>query len=309
MRKFLVFALLLALAGAGYVYLLLPGREKGAERQLLLYGNVDVRELSLAFRVGGRLHSAPFEEGDRIAPGDVAAILDQKPFLDEVNLRKAQVREVEAGVAYAMKTFERMDALRNKGTISQSDHDNALAERDIALASLDTVRAQLSIAETALADAALISPAGGTVLTKFREAGEMVGAGDPVFALSIDDPVWVRAYVDEPDLGKIFPGQKALVKTDSGSVLEGQIGFVSPKAEFTPKSVETESLRSVLVYRLRVVVKTNDGTLRQGMPVTVIPLGLPVPPDSVPVPVVPPDPAAIREGSAPVSVAGGPLPE
>jgi HlyD family secretion protein len=82
--------------------------------------------------------------------------------------------------------------------------------------------------------------------------------------------VWVRTYVDEPDLGQVYPGQKATVRTDSGGVYKGQVGFISPQAEFTPKTVETTELRTDLVYRLRVIVADPDEGLRQGMPVTVI---------------------------------------
>jgi HlyD family secretion protein len=102
-----------------------------------------------------------------------------------------------------------------------------------------------------------------------REPGEIVGAGEVVYSAALDDPVWVRAYVDEPDLGKVGPGQEARISTDLGRVYPGQVGFISPRAEFTPRSVETGVLRTELVYRMRIVVENGDGALRQGMPVTV----------------------------------------
>jgi len=94
--------------------------------------------------------------------------------------------------------------------------------------------------------------------------------GEPVYSLSLDKPVYVRAYVSEPDLGVTSPGTMVEVTSDaSGKVYTGRIGFVSPRAEFTPKSVETAELRTDLVYRLRIVVSDADSRLRQGMPVTV----------------------------------------
>ena len=88
--------------------------------------------------------------------------------------------------------------------------------------------------------------------------------------LNMDDVVYVRAYVDEPDLGKVSPGARVTVTSDSTDrVYEGQVGFVSPRAEFTPKSVETPELRTDLVYRLRIIIREPDDALRQGMPVTV----------------------------------------
>jgi HlyD family secretion protein len=107
------------------------------------------------------------------------------------------------------------------------------------------------------------------VLTRAVEPGAIVAAGNPVYTLSLESPVWVRTYIDEPDLGNVHPGMKAVVVTDSGGRYEGHVGFISPEAEFTPKSVQTTDLRTALVYRLRVVVDAPDTGLRRGMPVTV----------------------------------------
>jgi HlyD family secretion protein len=99
-----------------------------------------------------------------------------------------------------------------------------------------------------------------------------VQAGATALSLSLEKPVWVRAYVHERELGWVPPGTRVLVATDGQAErrFHGKVGFVSPRAEFTPKSVETPELRTSLVYRLRVVVEDSDGTLRQGMPVTVM---------------------------------------
>jgi HlyD family secretion protein len=91
-----------------------------------------------------------------------------------------------------------------------------------------------------------------------------------VYSLSLRDPVYVRAYIDEPNLGRIAPGMRVSISTDSSDrSYDGEIGFISPRAEFTPRSVETTALRTNLVYRLRIVVPESDEGLRQGMPVTV----------------------------------------
>ena len=110
------------------------------------------------------------------------------------------------------------------------------------------------------------------MLTRALEPGAIVQAGVTVLSLSLERPVWVRAYVHESDLGKVPPGTKVLLVTDGqpDKRFHGKVGFVSPRAEFTPKSVETPELRTSLVYRLRVVVADSDGSLRQGMPVTVL---------------------------------------
>jgi HlyD family secretion protein len=135
------------------------------------------------------------------------------------------------------------------------------------LAAAQAARAQ---AATALADTVLLAPGTGTIIARVREPGSMVVSQSPVYSLSLDAPVYVRAYVGEPDLGRIAPGMRVRVRSDSSDkTYQGQIGFISPRAEFTPKTVETTDLRTDLVYRLRIVVTNADAALRQGMPVTI----------------------------------------
>ncbi|MDR2442766.1 MAG: efflux RND transporter periplasmic adaptor subunit [Deltaproteobacteria bacterium] len=248
------------------------GRERISQKdetQLVLYGNVDIRELTLGFRVPGRLSAMLLEEGDTVVLGQELATLDKQPFLDEIAIHEAQIRETEARLANAEKNLLRLSSLLKNRSISESDYDEASTLRAELLARLDTVKAQLAAAVTNLNDATLKSPSSGVILTRVREPGSVVGAGETVYTVSLDSPVWVRAYLDEPDLGLVRPGQKVIVTTDSQGRYEGKVGFISPKAEFTPKAVETAALRTDLVYRLRIVISQPDGGLRQGMPVTV----------------------------------------
>ncbi len=117
----------------------------------------------------------------------------------------------------------------------------------------------------------LFAKAHGVIKTRIVEPGAVVLAQAPVYTMALVDPVWVRTYVSERDLGRIRPGMKARVFSDSapGHAYDGWVGFISPVAEFTPKTVETPELRTSLVYRIRVYVKNAANELRQGMPVTV----------------------------------------
>ena len=137
-------------------------------------------------------------------------------------------------------------------------------------AAVANAEAAVKTAEIRLADTELKSPSDGVVITRALEPGAIVQAGPTVLTLSLENPVWVRAYVHEPELGLFPPGTEVKVHGDGSpdKIYHGKVGFVSPRAEFTPKSVETKELRTSLVYRLRVVVEDSDGSLRQGMPVT-----------------------------------------
>jgi HlyD family secretion protein len=140
-----------------------------------------------------------------------------------------------------------------------------------ARADLHAAAANVETAKTRLADTAIKAPAAGVILTRVSEPGAIVAAGQTVLTLSLENPVWVRAYVDEPQLGLLAPGMAARVVTDTapGHPYRGHVGFISPEAEFTPKTVQTTELRTRLVYQIRIVVDDPDHGLRQGMPVTV----------------------------------------
>lgn len=214
----------------------------------------------------------------------------------EIAQARALVAERKAAVANAQTTFARQLDLARHDVASKQKRDDAEAalkkaeaqleqagkalelsvagprEEDIraALAVLDGEQAALALAERRLADAELTAPASGTIQTRVREPGAILAAGATVYTIALTSPVWVRAYVAEPDLGRVVPGAKVSILTDSRpeQPYEGRVGFVSAVAEFTPKTVETPELRTSLVYRFRVVVENPDQGLRQGMPVT-----------------------------------------
>lgn len=216
---------------------------------------------------------------------------------EEIAQTEATVREREATVANSKSTFDRADELLKRAVGSRKTFDDAQAALREAEARLNSAReslrlmragsrvedidagraqlaereAALQVAQRQLADADLLSPSRGVVLSRVREAGAIVAAGETVFVLSLTDPVWVRSYVSEVDLGRIKPGMEVSVRTDTPGtpLLKGRIGFISTAAEFTPKTVETRELRTALVYRLRIIVNDTGDILRQGMPVTI----------------------------------------
>lgn len=293
------------------------------EKELILYGNVDIRQVDLAFRVGGRLTDVLVEEGDKVEVGQPLAriekdILEQQLAaakaelqiqqanllrlekgyrIQEIAQARAAVASAEAQAENAKIAWKRITRLRSGNAASQKDLDNAAAvkketgaalrsarehlamlmagfrEEDVLAqkASVESAQAQFNKAAIQLADAVLYAPQKGIILTRAREAGAIVSEGQTIYTLTLNDPVWIRAYVDEPSLGLIYPGMEVEVETDSvpGKKYPGTIGFISPLAEFTPKTVETMEVRTSLVYRIRIRMNDPDKVMRQGMPVTV----------------------------------------
>ena len=238
---------------------------------IILYGNVDVRQVDIGFRVYGRVDSMPFEEGDFVPKGAFMASIDEQPYADEVLKAKANVQAAKFSLENAEQIFKRRQELVGEGGVSEEDYENALTARDVDQEKLKEAMASLGVTQTDLQNTKAYCPADGTILTRVREPGTVVLQGEPVYTLSLISPVWVRAYVPEPLLGVIYPGMEAEVSTDTkgGKVYKGKIGFISPVAEFTPKSVETTELRTDLVYRIRIYADNPDWGLKQGMPVTV----------------------------------------
>ena len=140
-----------------------------------------------------------------------------------------------------------------------------------ARAAYQAAQGATALAQRQFDDTRLYAPSDGVVEDRILEPGDMASPATPVFTIALPNPLWVRAYAPESELGRVRLGMKASVSADSypGRTYDGWIGYISPTAEFTPKTVETPELRTALVYQLRVYVCDAHGELRLGMPATV----------------------------------------
>lgn len=310
-------SLLIAVVTTSY-----PGLWSKKSGSFELYGNVDIREVEMAFAVGGRVQNIWVEEGQKVAVDDLLAAVDtsqSRARLRQVDaeieqaraeltrlrngnrpqeIMQAQLRvsAAQAVLRNAQADHNRRQALVGDGAISRDVWDQTIAdlrrsEAQLAEANqgaslmragsrIEDIRAaearlQASLALRSsvnidLSDARLVAPVDGTILTRAIEPGSLMQPGTIAFTIAVDRPMRVRAYVAGPDLSRISPGMKVKVRADGNAkTYSGTIGYISPRAEFTPKSVETEDLRTDLVYRLRITVSNPDNALRQGQPVTV----------------------------------------
>ncbi len=314
-------ALLGGLAAAGWWW---HGRQHRAPSDtLVLYGNVDIREVQLAFNASDRIERILVHEGDHVVAGQLLAVLDSRRLghavaqgeaqvaaqrqvvarfvsgsrPEEIRKARADVDAAKADAVNADKTYRRTVELVARHFVAQQQADNARAALDAAQARLkaaeealrltvlgprkeDTAAAKatlagyeagLDIARRDLAATSLYAPAAGVIENRVLEPGDMASPQRTVLTLALTEPLWVRAYVPEPDLGKVRLGGPAEVTTDSypGKRYRGWIGFISPTAQFTPKSVETQEVRTTLVYQVRVFMCPPHDELRMGMPATV----------------------------------------
>lgn len=323
MRKALI-ALLFAVALAAGGWWWWSSRDAGDAGTLVLHGNVDIRQVSLAFDGSGRIIELGAEEGDNVAAGQIIGRLDtrtlelqarqaeaqvdvQRQALlrlrngsrpEEIAQVRAQLASAEAAATLAESDLARTTRLRaSSGVVSEQAVEQARSAAAAAKASVEQLTAALALAEAgpreeeiagaeaqlaaAEANLALLrhqieqgtlrSPVDAIVRSRLLEPGDIASAQRPIFALTLTQPKWVRVYVSEPDLGKVRPGMAANVYTDSDPdrPVAGKVGYISSVAEFTPRAVQTEELRTSLVYEVRVIVEDAENALRLGQPATV----------------------------------------
>ena len=322
MLKRVVLVFLVLICAASGLWWLYEDRQAPSDI-LTLYGNVDIRQVDVAFRVGGRIESMNVEEGVAVSAGERLARLDPKPYeerraraaaelsmqeadlakmlagyrLEDIEQARASLSGAQAGLVNAASSLRRTESLYSQRAIAKKDLDEATAANAEALsrrnaareqlrlmesgyrvedverqkAAVEAARAALDSAVTDLADTELFAPQSGIVLTRVHETGAVVQPAQTVYTVTLNNPAWIRAYVTQPHLGNIRPGQEVLLSVDAtpGKTYRGTIGFISPNAEFTPKTVETKEVRNDLVFRFRVIAEDPDNVMRQGMPVTV----------------------------------------
>lgn len=278
-KKILPILLVIALlAVAGSAAWHFNHRNGGNGNELVLYGNVDIRQVQLAFNGSDRIAQMLAKEGEQVGKGQLLASLDKSSREEQVNKAVAEADAARIAAGNAQHTYQRTKALVAKHFVARQQADDAHAASDAADARLRAAEASLAVARQALADTELYAPDTGVIQQRILEPGDMASPQRPVYTLALTEPLWVRAYVQGTDLGKLKPGMAAEVSTDSypGKRYRAWIGYISPSAEFTPKSVETSEVRSSLVYQVRVFVCNPQNELRLGMPATVsVTLGQP----------------------------------
>ncbi len=324
-RRRLVAVIILAAAviGGGMWWITHRNHAGMGANTLVLYGNVDIREIQPAFNDSDVISRMLVWEGAVVKKGDLIATIDESRYAARLAQARQQADSLKAALAklvngsrpeeiaqakatmeglrsiYANNRilYERTVGLLPKGAASTEDRDNAAAQLNASRENLEAAKqayslavkgpraediaaaraayeaavAAAGLAEREYADTKLYAPSDGIIEDRILEPGDMASPSTPVYTIALTDPLWVRAYVAEPDLGKLALGMPAAVSTDSfpGRSYRGWVGYIAPTAEFTPKTVETTELRTRLVYQVRVYVCNSGNQLRLGMPATV----------------------------------------
>ncbi len=272
-KRIIVLAFLI-IAGitAWYVY----EQRESHSNELTLYGNVEIRQVDLSFQVSGEIAKMFKEEGDSVKKGELVAVLDERDYKANYEKSTAEVTRTNAISQEAQTLYDRRTPLCSDSTISKQECDSLTSNREATSAAHKSAVAARDYAKNQLDYSKVYAPVDGIITTRVQEPGAIIAPGQMIYTMAKNNPVWVRTYIPETRLGNIKYGMKAKVLTDSinpqtGKKREyvGWVGYISPVAEFTPKTVQTEDLRTDLVYRIRVYIFESDEFLRQGMPTTV----------------------------------------
>lgn len=270
-----------------------------AHESLLAFKSVQSRIVELPFDEGQWV-----EAGTLLARVDAGDYRQQEAVdLAALHARRAELASAEQALEAARRTvaadeadralreldWRRLGDLTRQGVASRADFDRTVAARaqseaillrdralvgarardvQVARAGVHSALEQLRLARLLVGYTELRAPFAGVILVRQAELGEVVQPGTPIVTLADLDHVWLRAYVRETDLGRIGWGQAARIRTDTypERSYAGRISFISSKAEFTPKSVETHAERVTLVYRIRIDVENPNHELKPGMP-------------------------------------------
>ncbi|MAT68185.1 MAG: hypothetical protein CMJ58_01540 [Planctomycetaceae bacterium] len=323
MRTVLVLLVLVVIAAGVFYRQETTKQEVGGD--LVLFGNVDIRQIVLAFDANGRVTELAVDEGDTVRAGQSLGQLDMRTLElqakqaeaevevqrqtvlrlkngtrpEEIDMAQSQVVSAKAEVERALKEYRRVATLQETSTGTVTVQEVESARRDLiaaearedesesalrlaeigprieemagAKAQLNAAEARVALLRHQIAQGKLLAPQDAVVRSRLLEPGDMASPQRPAFTLALTEPKWVRVYLSEPDLGRVQPGAPVRVTTDShpDDPLSGSVGYISSVAEFTPKTVQTEELRTSLVYEARIVVKDGANVLRLGQPVTV----------------------------------------
>lgn len=265
--KTIVIITLAAIIGLA-LFLFIQLKQKEHNKRIKVSGNIEATDVRLSFRVSGKIKELLGDEGKVIKTGDVLARLDTDELTQIKNQAQGFLKAAEYQYSLDKVDYERAENLFKEGAISAQKKDLAKTKADADKANVEALKASLDLATTRLGFADLTSPIDGFVLVKSAEAGEVVQVGSSVFTVANLQNIWLTAYINETDLGRVKLNQPAEVRTDTypGKVYKGRISFIAQESEFTPKQIQTTEERVKLVYRIKIQVDNTNLELKPGMP-------------------------------------------
>lgn len=281
------------------LWIAMIGCSKKDSEELSGSGILEATEILISAKLAGTLIDMPVAEGMVVSAGQMIAQIDtEKIYLQKKQLiagwteLKLNLQNAQRGVDLARenlentkKKYQRIKALLEENSATQQQYDDiftayqaAQVQYDNAVTSLKALRAkedqlvaQLELIESQLRDTKIAAPITGTIIEKYVEQGEIAKPGGPIVSMADLQKMWIKVFFKEPALGRIKLNGPAEIRISSypDRSFPGRVSWISPRAEFTPKTVQTKEARSDLVYAVKIEVPNPDGVLKIGMPADV----------------------------------------
>lgn len=263
-------------------------------------GSLEATEINIRSKTGGQILEMLAKEGTMVNPGNIIAVVDT----EKLALQREQIEAGLAEVKFVMKSargkvasaeeqlenvkkkFERITSLYNQGSATQQQMDDIETQHNLAKTQLRQaksgyqasqmkklqIEANLNLIQSHVDDCYIKSPATGTVIKKYVEQGETISQGMSVVDIADLSRMWIKLYVTAQELGFVTLNERAEIMVDSfpEKKFSGKVIWISPKAEFTPKNVQTKEARADLVYAVKIELANPDNELKIGMPADII---------------------------------------
>jgi len=269
------------------------------DENLIGSGTIEATEITISSKLAGEIIFLAIEEGQSVTAGQLLAVVDTEKValqkqqllagLDELRLNMISAKRsaalAQTNLLNVEKRYKRIKALHDENSATQQQLDDVTAALDAARTKFENAQtglkvlrakrkqleAQLGLLQSQLKDAKILAPVDGTILEKYIERSEIVRPGGPIATVANLAKMKMKVYVPETDLGRIKLGEVVGVKIDTypDKALKGKVVWISPRAEFTPKNVQTREARTDLVYAVKISLKNQDGILKIGMPADV----------------------------------------
>jgi HlyD family secretion protein len=263
-------------------------------------GTFEAESVTISAETSGRILEFDVREGESVRPGESVCVIDSAAFVLQRRTLAAQQKALLAGkpdtqkqlgslreqISKQQREVERLKSLVGAGAATSKQLDDATAglrvlqsQYDATLSSLQgsnagidgnvaVITTQMEQADYNIDKCRVAAPVGGTVLTKYMQAGEYAVPGKPLLKIADLEKMYLRAYFTSDQLSRIEIGQKVKVIADFGGEetypYEGTVSWIASESEFTPKSIQTKNSRANLVYAVKIAVK-NDGRLKGGV--------------------------------------------
>ena len=283
----------------GLVIVLIGCRADG-NRHVLGSGTPEAEEVIVSSLLAGRVDSSFVSEGDSVEAGQQLALIDVRKLEAQLRQSEAALEELVVNHRIARRaveqaqeqhsnisaTLKRQRNLLESGSSTQQIVDDLATQEAVARSRLEAAQDQLKALEARreqlqatlelirlqISDGQVMSPLKGVVIEKYVEAGENVAPGSPMVKIADLDRLWIKVYLSEEDVGLVSLGSRVQVRVDAlpGQPFDAEVVWVSPRAEFTPRNVQTRDARADLVFAVKVEFENPSHAAMIGMPADVV---------------------------------------